>query len=412
MFEAAVLLSYHRRLRTTGVAAALQSGGACTLFAEAAGAHGLSLPEFAPGTKATLRKVLPHFASQNNPLDVTGQAAVETEMFSGALEALANDPAVGFVAFDAFPPRLEEEGVWAEPVLRKVRELQKTTGVAFASVAMSALSYANAAKRFVDRARLPFLQGHRASTGAIRALVELQDARARAIADLPPHPNRAAALRFLRGLSGPLDEVQGARLLELYGVRRPKEATVKTPEAAAAAARSIGFPVAVKALAPELPHKAKLGGVRLGLSNPTDVEVAAAEVLQAARRGGAEAPKVLVQQMARGAEVLVGAVVDERFGALLTVRPGGALAEAGEATFVPAPLTRPQATAYVAAQAGRCGLEPGRHDLRAFARAGESIARAAHDLRGRLASLEANPLLVGERGAVAVDALAEARPPA
>jgi hypothetical protein len=49
--------------------------------------------------------------------------------------------------------------------------------------------------------------------------------------------------------------------------------------------------------------------------------------------------------------------------------------------------------------------------VRAAARAVEAIARAAHDLRGRLASLEANPLLVGERGAIAVDALADARPP-
>ena len=51
MFEAAVLLSHTRKLRTDGVAAALQSGGACTLFAEAAGAAGLPLPEFARATK-------------------------------------------------------------------------------------------------------------------------------------------------------------------------------------------------------------------------------------------------------------------------------------------------------------------------------------------------------------------------
>lgn len=412
MFEAAVLLTYHRKLRTHGVAAALQSGGACTLFAEAAGAQGLALPELAAATKAGLREVLPHFASQNNPLDVTGQAAVETEMFAGALEALAEDPQVGLVAFDAFPPRLEEEGVWAEPVLRKARELQRTTGVAFASVAMSALSYGSAAKRFVERARLPFLQGHRAAAGAIRALVDLQDVRERAVADLPPHPNRAKALRALRGLAGPLDEALGARLLELYGVRRPREVVVRTPGAAAQAARSLGFPVAVKALAAELPHKAKLGGVRLGLSNPIDVEVAAAEVLQAARRGGARAPRVLVQRMASGVEVLVGAVVDDRFGALVTVRPGGAMAEAGSAVFVPAPLTPKQARRYAEEQAARCGLDPARHDVRALARAVAGVARAAHDLRGRLASLEANPLLVGERGAVAVDALAEARAPA
>ena len=412
MFEAAVLLSHHRRLRTTGVAAALQSGGACTLFAEAAGAQGLSLPGFAPATKRRLKRVLPTFASQNNPLDVTGQAAVETDMFNGALQALADDPGVGFIAFDAFPPRLETEGVWADPVLEEVRALRKRTGVVFASVAMSALAYTDAAKRFVDEARLPFLQGHRAAAGAIRALVELQDARPRRIADVAPHRSRGAALRVLRGRSGTLDEEQGAKLLELYGVRRPKERTVGTPAAAVAAARAIGFPVAVKALAAEIPHKAKLGGVRLGLADAPEVELAAAEVLAAARRARAAKPKVLVQQMVTGAEVLVGAVVDERFGAMITARPGGALAEAGEATFVPAPLTAGQARRFADEQAPGCGLDPARHDVRAFARAVEAIARAAHDLRDRLTSLEANPLLVGERGAVAVDALAEARPPA
>ena len=71
--------------------------------------------------------------------------------------------------------------------------------------------------------------------------------------------------------------------------------------------------------------------------------------------------------MATGAEVLVGAVVDDGFGACITMRPGGALAEAGEAAFVAAPLTRAQALAFVRSQAERCGLAEGRHDLRAVA---------------------------------------------
>ena len=410
MFEAALLLSKVKKLRTTGVAAALQSGGACTLFAEAAGAAGLELPELSPKTRRRLTKVLPHFASQNNPLDVTGQAAVETEMYEGALEALANDPAVGLIAFDAFPPRLEGETPWADPVLRKVRDLQRATGVVFASVAMSPLAYIPAAKAFTSKHTLPFLQGHHASAGAIRALVEFQGARGRATADdLPHHANRAKALRVLRGHEGPIDEETGARILGLYGVVRPKERTLPTPEQAAAFARTIGFPVVVKAQAPEIPHKSKLGGVRLGVRNATDVEVAAAEVLEAAKRAGARAPKVLVQQMVRGVEVLVGAVVDERFGPMVTVRPGGALAEQGEAVFVPCPLTPAQARAYVLDQASHCGLDPQEHDLKAAAKAVEAIARIAHDLRGRLTSFEANPLLVGERGAVAVDALAEVR---
>jgi hypothetical protein len=66
----------------------------------------------------------------------------------------------------------------------------------------------------------------------------------------------------------------------------------------------------------------------------------------------------------------------------------------------------------VESQAERCGLNADEHDLGAVAKAVESIARATHDLRDRITSLEANPLLVGPRGAIAVDALAEAKPPA
>jgi acyl-CoA synthetase (NDP forming) len=56
LFEASALLSHTRRLRAPGVAAALQSGGACTLFAEAAEAAGLPLPAFAASTKRKLRR--------------------------------------------------------------------------------------------------------------------------------------------------------------------------------------------------------------------------------------------------------------------------------------------------------------------------------------------------------------------
>ena len=112
-----------------------------------------------------------------------------------------------------------------------------------------------------------------------------------------------------------------------------------------------------------------------------------------------------------GTEVLVGAVVDERFGACLTMRPGGALAEVGPAEFVAAPLGPKGARAYVRTHAAACGLDEAKHDLGAVAAAVAQIARAAHDLRDRLVSLEANPLVVRDRGAVAVDALAEARAP-
>ena len=183
-----------------------------------------------------------------------------------------------------------------------------------------------------------------------------------------------------------------------------------TPDEAAVFAATIRGPVAVKAAAPEIPHKAKLGGVKLNLRGAKDVEAAATEVLAAARKAGAKKPRVLVQEMVSGAEVLIGAVIDHQFGPAVTIRPGGALAEAGKATFVAAPLSAKQAMAFVESEAERCKLDPAKHDLAAVAHAVQAIAHAASDLRGRLTSLEANPLLVAKKGAVAVDALAEARP--
>ena len=102
---------------------------------------------------------------------------------------------MGLIAFDAFPPRLPGETPWADPVLAKVVELQRRTGVAFASVAMSPLAYIPEATAFTATwKRLPFLQGHRASSGAIRALIDYQCSKARAIADAPrsPEPGEGA----------------------------------------------------------------------------------------------------------------------------------------------------------------------------------------------------------------------------
>lgn len=412
MFEAALLLGHHKKTRTTGVTAALQSGGACTLFAEAAGAEGLDLPAFAKATERKLTAALPSFANLNNPLDVTGQAAVETEMYCDALDALAHDPAIGFIGIDAFPPRGDDEhdAVWALPVLRKAAELEKETGVSFASISMTPLKYMEGAHLFISRVGMPFLQGHRAAAGAIRALMDYQGAKARTTKPLAAHASRPKAIRFLKGLSGPLDEEQAARILEWYGVKRPKEKLVDTPAQASSFAKTVKGPVAVKAAAPEIPHKAKLGGVKLNLSKPTDVETAATEVLAAAKKAGAKAPKVLVQEMVSGAEVLIGAIVDHQFGPAITIRPGGVLAEAGEATFVAAPLSAKQALEFVESQAERCKLDPSKHDLAAVAKVVQAIAHAASDLRDRITSIEANPLLVGKKGAVAVDALAEARP--
>ncbi|MGH2661587.1 MAG: acetate--CoA ligase family protein [Actinomycetota bacterium] len=406
LFEASVLLLARRRTRSRGVAAAMQSGGACTLFAEAAEVAGLELPAPLAATQERLRGLLPGFANPTNPLDVTGQAVFEPDMFRAALSAVVEDERVGVVVVDAAPPRRDGDLNWSEPVLEHARNLQGDSGVAFVSVLMSPLAYSKTAVAFVDRAGIPFLQGHRPAAAAIRALLDWQERRPRG--STRAHHGRSRAMRLVRGRTGPLNEVEAGRLLEAYGIPRPPERVVTSPEQAAKAAEALGSPVAVKAVAGSLTHKARVGAVRL-VVNADDVRDAADQVLAAARSAGVRSPGLLVQRMVAGPEVLIGAVVDERFGPAVTLRPGGAAAEAGEATFLSAPLTRRQAEALVRAEAPRCGLDPARDDFGAVARAVVAMARLAYDLRDRLTEVEANPFVLTPRGGVAVDALAVCR---
>ena len=240
MFEAALLLSKERKLRTAGVAAALQSGGACTLFAEAAGTAGLRAAgvladDSAPAGEgaAALR-----LAEQPARRDGTGRGR-DRDVRGTRSRRSRTIPSVGVIAFDAFPPRLEGETPWADPVLREgARRCGATTGVVFASVAMSPLAYTPAAKSFTygsmrcrscrattpRRARSGRSSSSRASTGA-------RDRRRPAAA---PQPGEGAC-GCCAATSGPIDEATGARLLELYGVRRPEGADGRARRSAAAA---------------------------------------------------------------------------------------------------------------------------------------------------------------------------------
>ena len=94
---------------------------------------------------------------------------------------------------------------------------------------------------------------------------------------------------------------------------------------------------------------------------------------------------------------------------MVTLRPGGALAEVDGAVFHAAPFAGYAAAEIVDAEAARCGLSAD-PDLRGpIAQAVVAMAALIHDFRHRLVEVEANPLIVSPAGAVAVDALAVSR---
>jgi acetyltransferase len=216
-----------------------------------------------------------------------------------------------------------------------------------------------------------------------------------------------------------LSEVEGRRLLADYGIPGPQERVAATQAEAVEAAEAVGYPVVLKILSPEIQHKTEIGGVRAGLENENQVRAAFAEVLGAAREHhpGADMQGVLIQEMVEedAVEVIVGVIQDADFGPVVVFGSGGILVELfKDSSLRLPPLSRREAREMIEeTQAARllAGFR-GRPtaDLDALVDVLVRVSQLAVDLRGYIAALDINPLMVLREGhgACAVDALVEA----
>src|SRR5215470_6495073 len=137
-----------------------------------------------------------------------------------------------------------------------------------------------------------------------------------------------------------LSEHDSKHLLADYGVPVARETLADTPEAAAAAARALGFPVVLKLCGDAIAHKTERGLVRVGLGDGAAVRAAAAELLALTRPEDGPV-ELLVAELVRGRrELLAGLVRDPQFGPCVVLGLGGIFTEAiGDVVFAAAPLS-------------------------------------------------------------------------
>src|SRR6476469_6054613 len=156
-----------------------------------------------------------------------------------------------------------------------------------------------------------------------------------------------------------LSEAESKRLIARFGVPVLGEETARTPDAAAAAAERIGFPVVAKLCGAAIAHKTERGLVRLGLRDPDAVRAAATDLLAAATPADGDV-EVLVAPMVRGSrELIAGLLRDPQFGPCVMLGVGGLLAEAvGDVVFRLAPITARDAADMIDALATQRLLGP------------------------------------------------------
>ncbi|MGW6926099.1 bifunctional acetate--CoA ligase family protein/GNAT family N-acetyltransferase [Streptomyces sp. NPDC054950] len=148
-----------------------------------------------------------------------------------------------------------------------------------------------------------------------------------------------------QGLTLGTDET--CELLGRYGIRTRRAIPAPTPDEAARAAAALGYPVALKATAPHLRHRADLGGVRLDVADEEQLRRSYAELTELF--GKPEEIRPVVQAMApRGVDTVVRAVIDPAAGAVLSFGLAGAASQLlGDMAHRLVPVTDREASSLI-----------------------------------------------------------------
>ncbi len=208
-----------------------------------------------------------------------------------------------------------------------------------------------------------------------------------------------------------LDEPAAKRVLAAYGLAVPRGITVRP--GALPALEGLAGPFAAKLISPDASHKSDIGGVRLGLSDAAAATAAVREMEALAHERGLALDGVLIEQMAPvGVELVIGGLIDARFGPVVMLGLGGVFVEIfGDIAFRVCPIDRLDAlgmiddlrgAALLRGARGRPPVDESRIVQALLAVGGGQGLLVENE--DELTELDINPLIVSASAAVACDA--------
>ncbi len=271
-------------------------------------------------------------------------------------------------------------------------------------------------------ARVPSYQVPEDAVRALRAVTTYAEWRRRPVGE-PPQPagiDAAAARGFVERILREHPEGTGlspgrlTELLSYYGIRLWLTVEVADADAAVAAAQDIGYPVVLKTTLAHLRHRPDLGDVRLDIASADELRLVYGAL--AGRLGPAAAKHVILQPMAPpGVPVVVGGIEDPLFGPVVWFGLGGLATELlGDRAYAIPPLTDVEAAGLVRSVRAAPLLLGYRGasalDVRAVEDLVMRVARLADDLP-EVANLELNPVLVAPDGISVLNATCRLAPP-
>lgn len=381
------------------------SGGEASLMADAGVRYRVNYRALLDEQRKPLKEALGEMVTIANPLDyhtfVWGNREKQTTAFSAMMKG---GYALNLIVLD-FPRQDRCDAADWVTTCDAVIDAAKATGARAGIVASLGENMPEqTALSLMASGVIPFF-------GIDEALAAVETAAGIGAAWAKPVPPKLLNGGVSGGGGGSitLSEHEAKTELSASGLRIPPGKIASTPQEAAAAAESLGFPVVLKGLG--VAHKTEAGAVKLNLTSREEV-LAAAEAMASVASG------YLVEKMVAKpvAELIIGAMRDPVAGPVLTIGAGGILVELlDDSAILTLPTTPDLIREAIDSLKIRKLLDGYRGGPKGdFAALADAVAAAASYVvsnASMLEELDINPLMVlpEGHGAIAADALIRRR---
>ena len=392
------------------------SGGGGVVVADKCPEYGIEVVNLTEPTQDRLREFFPTFGSVKNPVDLTSQLFIDTELFQRALRLVMQDPDIDVAGFFYNLEMPDPEA--SKKIIEVYKEVDKPLII---FTWPTGQDYALEAKRTLVQAGVPVIEHIPSGLWAISSLADW----VKRSGEKMEYPEIKRGHEYKKSIdllnkhitinSKAITEWRSKELLELYGIPTTREGLAKNEEDALHIADKLGYPVALKIMSPQLLHKSDLGGVILNIKSREELKKAYQKIIKNIESTSPEAfiEGVLVQEMlGKGLEVIIGVKNDPIFGPAVVFGLGGVFVEVlQDAATRVAPLRKEDAVSMINEIKGRAllkgyrGMPPA--DVDALVDILMKVSRLAVELEGTIEEIDINPLILFEKGkgAVAADAL-------
>jgi acyl-CoA synthetase (NDP forming) len=206
-------------------------------------------------------------------------------------------------------------------------------------------------------------------------------------------------------------ETEAKELLKEYGIPVPNFKLIKSENEIIGLAKEINFPIVMKIVSPDIIHKTDAGGVKVGIKDEKEAELAYQEIISKVKKYNKEAQifgVITYSMISKATEIIIGMIKDPHFGPVVMFGLGGIFVEVlKDISFRILPIEERDAGEMITGIKGYEILKGARgnppRDIQAIKEVLLKVSKLTTE-NPEISEIDLNPIFVFEQGLQVIDA--------